>query len=142
VDVEADIEARLARQVIFERESPPSFHALIDESVLRRCMGSPEVMREQLLHLLEWSEHPRFTVEVVPGDVAHVGLIAGFAIASFADNSPGIVYKESPDEGMTIKNARTVAKMALTFDRVRDVALRVGPSRDLIRRVVEERWTS
>ncbi|MBO0802108.1 MAG: helix-turn-helix transcriptional regulator [Nocardiopsaceae bacterium] len=141
--METDVEARLARQAIFERDSPPSFHAVIDESVLRRCIGSPRVMHEQLMHVVEMSERPGLTVEVVPEDAgAYVGLLGGFAVATFADNSPGIVYTESPDEGATKKHPRTVAKMALTFDRVRDVALRVGPSRDLIRRVAEERWTA
>lgn len=138
---ERDLEARLARQGIFTREPPPSFHAIIDEFVLMRCIGGPEIMHEQLTHLVDMSLRPRVTVEVVPEDAgAYLGLTGGFAVATFADNSPGIVYEESSDEGVTKKAARSVAKMALTFDRVRDVALRVGPSRDLIQKIAEERW--
>jgi hypothetical protein len=41
-------------------------------------------------------------VHVIPAEVgAHIGLLGAFAIAGFADDAPGIVYFESPDEGET-----------------------------------------
>jgi transcriptional regulator with XRE-family HTH domain len=133
------VAARLARQAIFDQPAPPSFWALIDEPVLRRAVGGAKVMYEQLLHLADMSERPRVTIEVVPTDVgAHVGLLGAFAIAGYADDTPGIVYLESPDAGEVSKHPGTVAKLALMYDTLRTEALGGRASRDLIRRVAEE----
>ena len=63
-----------------------------------------------------------------------------FASAAF-ENAPGIVYMESPDVGHTTEKSSVVAKVSETFDMLRAEALPRGPSRDLIRKVAEERWT-
>jgi DNA-binding XRE family transcriptional regulator len=140
-DTDADVTGRLARQAIFGQQSPPSFGAVVDESVLHRCIGGSKVMHDQLLHLADMSERPRITVQVLPAEVgAHVGLLGAFAIAGFADGTPGMVYLESPDEGETTKHAGTVAKIGITYDTLRDDALSARASRDLIAKVAEETW--
>ena len=140
-DTESDVAGRLARQAIFDRPSPPSFQAVIDETVLYRSVGDPKIMYEQLQHLAEMSERPRVTIQVVPADVGtHVGLLGAFVIAGFEDGTPGIVYLESPDKGETTKHPATVAKIALTFDTLRNDATSGRASRDLIVKVAEERW--
>ncbi len=138
-EVEQLVNARLDRQRIFDRPKPPSFWAVIDEGVLRRCIGSAKVMHDQLVHLADMSERPMIKVHVIPAEVgAHIGLLGAFAIAGFADDAPGIVYFESPDEGETTRNPATAAKIILTFDTLRSEALPRGASRDLIMRVAEE----
>jgi transcriptional regulator with XRE-family HTH domain len=140
-DTDADVVARLDRQRILERPVPPSLWMLIDETVLHRSVGGTKVMHDQLMHLADLSERPRVTIEVLPADAgAHVGLLGAFAVASFADDTPGIVYLESPDAGETTKNPATVAKIDLTYDTLRTEALGGRASRELIRKVAEERW--
>src|ERR1700684_2287518 len=46
-------EARIARQEILSRAEPPTLWAVMDESALRRVIGGPEVMKEQIRHLIE-----------------------------------------------------------------------------------------
>jgi hypothetical protein len=138
-EVENLVTGRIDRQRIFDRPKPPSFWAVIDEGVLRRCIGSAKVMHDQLVHLAETAERPAIRVHVIPAEVgAHIGLLGAFAIAGFPDDAPGIVYFESPDEGETTKDSATVAKIILTFDTLRSEALPRGASRDLIMRVAEE----
>lgn len=140
-DLERLVSGRMERQAIFERPRPPSLWVIVDEAVLHRRIGSEKVMREQLAHLAAVAQRPRFTVQVVPGEVgAHVGLLGAFAIASF-DAAPGIVYMESPDQGQTQRSHQVVAKICETFDTLRAEALPRAASRNLIRRVAEERWT-
>jgi transcriptional regulator with XRE-family HTH domain len=140
-DTDADVVARLDRQRILDRPLPPSVWVLIDETVLYRCVGGPKVMHAQLLHVADMSERPRVTVEVLPSDVGtHVGLLGAFAIAGFPDDTPGIVYLESPDAGETTKHPATVAKIDLTYDTLRTESLGGRASRELIRKVAEERW--
>jgi transcriptional regulator with XRE-family HTH domain len=142
-DAELDqlVSARIERQLIFDRPNPPSLWAVIDEGVLTRCVGSPQTMHDQLAHLLDVSDRLRITIQVVPaGTGAHAGLLGAFAIAGFGD-APGLVYLESPDQGQTTQRSSVVVKVSETFDTLRAEALPRGASRDLIRKVAEERWT-
>jgi transcriptional regulator with XRE-family HTH domain len=135
------VSARIERQLIFERPSPPSLWAVIDEGVLTRCVGSPQTMRDQLAHLVDVSDRLRITIQVVPaGAGAHAGLLGAFAIAGFGD-APGLVYLESPDQGQTTQRSSVVVKVSETFDTLRAEALPRGASRDLIRKVAAQRWT-
>jgi hypothetical protein len=95
-------------------------------------------MQDQLVHLAEMTDRPTIKVHVIPAEVgAHIGLLGAFAIAGFAGDAPGIVYFESPDEGQTIRDPATVAKIILTFDTLRSEALPRGASRDLIMKVLD-----
>jgi transcriptional regulator with XRE-family HTH domain len=135
------VSARIERQLIFERPSPPSLWAVIDEGVLTRRVGSPQTMRDQLAHLVDVSDRLRITIQVVPaGAGAHAGLLGAFAIAGFGD-APGLVYLESPDQGQTTQRSSVVVKVSETFDTLRAEALPRGASRDLIRKVAAQRWT-
>ena len=76
-----------------------------------------------------------------PGRGRHAGLLGGFFVGSF-DDTPVIVYAETAVEGITIDKPTLVSKAAQAFERLRSEALPRGASRDLIRRVAEQRWTT
>lgn len=138
-ELEELVNARMARQTIFDRADPPKFWAVIDETVLYRSIGGPKVMHDQLTRLSEMAERPGVTIHVIPARAgAHIGLLGAFAIASFEADAPGIVYMESPDEGQTTRNPATVAKINLTFDTLRSEALPRGASREILMKVAQE----
>lgn len=140
-DVDRDVAARLARQDIFDRPAPPSFGVVIDESVLRRCVGGPKVMDDQLMHLIEMSERPRVSVQILPAEVGvHVGLGGAFTIASFTGDTPGMVYFETTDEGEVSKVPARLERTTVIYDALRDDALNARASRDLMRKVAEGTW--
>lgn len=135
------VSGRIERQRIFGRPDPASLWIILDESVLHRCIGSSKIMYDQLSHLAELADQASFTIQVVPAEVgAHVGLLGAFAVASSDGAAPGTVYMESPDQGQTTELPSVVAKITRTFDTLRAEALPRGASRDLIRKVAEERW--
>src|SRR5262249_24473397 len=69
------VAARMTRQEIITRESPPDFWPLVDESALRRRVGSNQIMRDQLKGMIELTTIPNMTLQVVPfGLGAHPGL--------------------------------------------------------------------
>jgi Domain of unknown function (DUF5753) len=125
----------MARQGILDRPKPPEMWVLVDEAVLHRLIGSRKIMYDQLLHLADASCRQRITVQVVPAEVG------AFILAGF-DGAPSILYAETAVEGQTIEKSSLVGKAALAFDRLRAEALPRGPSRDLIGKVAEERWTA
>jgi transcriptional regulator with XRE-family HTH domain len=136
------VAARLERQTILDRPQPPTLWAVLDEAVLHRTIGSRKVMYDQLLHLADTSCRSNVTVQIVPAEIgAHAGLLGGFALAIY-DNTASTVYMESPDQGQTTKVPSVVKRLSRTFDTLRADALSRGASRDLIRKVAEERWAT
>jgi Domain of unknown function (DUF5753) len=97
-------------------------------------------MRSQLYRLADMAEHPKVTIQVIPGAIAHAGLLGHFVIADL-DSKPSMVYLETAVEGQVTDSPSVVAHVALSFDRLRAEALPWRASRDLVRRVAEGKWT-
>lgn len=80
--VEQQVIARMERQQILNRPDPPDLYVLIDEWVLKRPIGTNEVMYEQLHHLAAVARRRHVTVQIVPYDRACTdGLTSSFIIA-------------------------------------------------------------
>ena len=75
--IEALVAARLERQVILDRADPPETVIVVDESVLRRLIGSPQIMRDQLVHMADMATRPYISVHVLPADTARTPGWAG-----------------------------------------------------------------
>jgi transcriptional regulator with XRE-family HTH domain len=133
------VSERLERRVIFDRLDPPNVVAVLDELVLRRLIGSAQVMHDQLTELAELSTRPYISMEVVPASVgANAGLGGAVNIAS-GNGEPDLVYMDAI-KGQTTDSRELVHQAAVTFDRVRGDALPRGQSRDLILRLADELW--
>jgi Domain of unknown function (DUF5753) len=96
-DVERRVEVRMARQKILTRADRPRLWAVIDEAVIRRVVGGPEVMRGQLRHLIDGAGQGRTTIQVVPYSAgAHAGTTGPFVILQFPEpTDPAVVYVET-----------------------------------------------
>ena len=139
-DLDEQVAARLARQAVLDRPDAPQLWCVLDEGVLHRAIGGSKVMRSQLYRLAEVAEHPKTTIQVIRAAGAHAGLLAHFVIADL-DARPPVVYLETAAEGHVTDSPSVAAHVALSFDRLRAEAESRAASRDLIRKVAEERWT-
>jgi transcriptional regulator with XRE-family HTH domain len=138
--VDERVAARLARQSAFDRMPVPvRVWALVDEVALRCCLGGVSVMHEQLTHLVEESQRPNVSIQVLPGLVGHSGRLGAFAIAERSGH-PSIVYLEDAADGRVTDDPAIVKQMTLLFRSLGTRALPVGASRDLIARVDDELW--
>jgi hypothetical protein len=137
-EVEERVSGRLARQEILTREDPPPpvVWALLDENVLRRAMGGPKVMSAQLARLLQEARRPNVTIQVIPRSVAHSGLHGAFVVAEVSDSPDMVVYLESVDDGQTVEDSDTGARMSLRFSALRTEALTGSATVSLIGRVM------
>jgi hypothetical protein len=139
-DLDERVAARMARQAVLERAGSPQLWCVLDEGVLHRAIGGSKVMRSQLYRLADMADHPKVTIQIIPGAIAHAGLLGHFVIADLAGKPP-MVYLETALEGQVTDSPSVMAHVALSFDRLRAEALPGGTSRDLIRRVAEGKWT-
>lgn len=81
-EVDERTRSRMERQAVLVSRRPPQFFAMLDESVLRRCVGDPAVMAEQCERLAALAERPHVHIQVVPASAGgHVGLAGGFILA-------------------------------------------------------------
>jgi transcriptional regulator with XRE-family HTH domain len=130
-EISARLTARLARQATLTRDDPPAAWFLVDEATLRRCVASPDVMAAQLAHLAGLARLPNLTVQVVP-NVAHAGLLGGFAVAERA------AYVETAVAGQVFEDTDIIADLLTRFDTLRNEAFRASESLTLIERMCEE----
>jgi transcriptional regulator with XRE-family HTH domain len=95
-DLERRVDLRLRRQSLLDRPDTPTLWVVMEEAVLHRVIGGPEVMRDQIDRLLEAAERPTVTIDIVPFAVgAHVGAFAPFTYFRFdAPELPDVVYTE------------------------------------------------
>ena len=134
------VEATAERQSVLLRADPPEVVAVLHEMVLRRLIGSPQIMHDQLIQLADLADRPTVSVHVVPSSVgAHAGLSGDISLAS-GDGSPDVLHTDAVPEGHTTETRSLVRRAAVTFERIRRDALPCIQSRDLILRTADEQW--
>ncbi|WP_329098186.1 helix-turn-helix transcriptional regulator [Actinomadura citrea] len=132
------VKDRLKRQEVFTADDAPQAWFTIDEFALRRAIGGPAVVREQLQHLLTISELPNVWIDVVPQDAGYYpGLGGSFIMLSFSD-LPDVAYIEAGGQGMLLREKKAVAECAVLYNLLRGDALRTEESRRLIASLMEE----
>jgi transcriptional regulator with XRE-family HTH domain len=126
------VTVRLERQAILDQAHPPVVVTVLDEPVLRRLIGSPAVMAEQLEHLADLAAgRVGITIQVLPSDTgANAGLSGAFDLAS-GDGTPEVLRMEAVED-VTAENRSLVRQAANIFVRVQADALPRAASRTLI----------
>jgi transcriptional regulator with XRE-family HTH domain len=133
-------EFRLKRQEALARVDPPDLWLILDEAVIRRPIGGPDVMRAQLDHLVTASQIPNVTLQVLPfSSGAHPALMGAFSIIEFPERGdPDVVYVDSWGGPIYLEKDRDIRTCAEAFDRLRAAAMSPGDSSALVRRVARE----
>jgi hypothetical protein len=132
------VAARITRQEIITRESPPHFWSLADESSLRRRVGSNQIMRDQLNGMVDLAAIPNMTLQVVPfGLGAHPGLDNTFEFLEFQSGQPPVVYLENMAGGLYLESVSDVDRYKEALMHLRAGALDPESSVSLIEQVRE-----
>ncbi len=137
--VERKVAVRMARQELLTGANPLKVWAILDESVIRRQIGGPAVLRGQLKRLCEVGTSPRVTIQVVPFDAGPIpGMIGSFSVVRFPlAEDPDIVYIEGAT-GDVFAEAEDAVWFDEVFDHLRAAALSPVESRNMIERISNE----
>jgi transcriptional regulator with XRE-family HTH domain len=136
-NLEEVLAARMRRQEIFNRDDPPVMWSLLWEPVLEIPVGGKAVMRAQLAHLLEVSERTNIAIRIVPKSVgAQPGMDGAFQIMSIEIGD--IAYVQAPGGGRLVSTSAEVRSYGIRYDRTSQQAMAEGPSRELIKRAMED----
>ena len=137
---EKRIEIRMRRQeVIYDPDKPLRLWAVLDEAVLHREVGGPQVMREQLEQLIALSQQTHITVQVLPYSIgAHPGMSGTFSILEFEDEADAtIVYLEGVTSDLYLEKDTDVKTYSTLYEHLRAMALGPDQTRELIDRVAK-----
>lgn len=137
--IQRRIDVRLERQRILERkENPPRLWAIIDEGVVRRTVGGPGVMREQIQHLIEAAQRPNIDIQILRfEDGAHAGVAGQFVSLDFSGLDQ-VVYIEAEQDGFYLETADQVERYTLVFDKVQATASSTEKSIEYLEALVSE----
>ncbi|GAA4621557.1 helix-turn-helix transcriptional regulator [Actinoallomurus vinaceus] len=137
LDLEGQVSARLARQKVLTREDPPLYHAVLDEAVIRRPVGGPATMRDQLMRLVDLSRRDEIIIQVIPFEVgAHAG-VAGAAIVLANINGSEVAYVDNALRGEVVEKPEDVAAIRRLWQMLSAKALHEDASIELIMKAAE-----
>lgn len=129
---------RLERALVLEGSVTPVVWAVLDESVLRRPIGGPRVMAEQLLHLADLVESERIRVHVLPFGVGAHSLLASMVSLMWFEDQPPVAYVEGLYTGKVHDSPAMVERFQNTYDLALTDALPLKESLTLLRATAKD----
>ena len=119
-EIERRVGLRMRRQSLLDADDPPHLWAVVDEAVLRRPLGGVHVMRRQLKHLLEMTERPDVTLQMVPFKLGgHAAAGGPFSILRFAEpDLPDVVYLEQLTSALYLDKREDIDHYHMVMERL------------------------
>ncbi|MDF3302896.1 helix-turn-helix domain-containing protein [Streptomyces tropicalis] len=141
-EVQRRVELRMRRAELLQRSDAPQLWAVIDESVLLRVLGSRDVMRGQLTHLVEMAQRSHVTVQIIPLDVTNASAPAiPITYLRFGGlDLPDVVYLEHIRSANFLEDRDETEEYRIALDRLADEALTPLESLALLRRTIADRY--
>ncbi|MFI5910866.1 helix-turn-helix domain-containing protein [Dactylosporangium sp. NPDC051541] len=133
------VELRKTRQRRLTGVSPLNFWAIVDEAVVRRLIGGPEVMRDQWQRLIDATALPNVTLQVLPYDAGQHAFLGGsVALLEFPDVAHlDVVYLEGLAGDYYEEQPAEVKRYRVEFERLSTRALTEEESVGMIKRLLD-----
>ncbi|MEV5820878.1 helix-turn-helix transcriptional regulator [Micromonospora haikouensis] len=140
------IQLRIERQGLLTRFAAPQLSVIMNEAVLRRPVGGPTIMAEQLHQILKAAELPNVTVQVLEFSAGlHAGAMAGaFSIMDFPQDSggkevePPVTYLEAATGAIYLDKPHEITAYNSIWADMTGRALDEAQSKSLIQQIAEE----
>ncbi|SBT39385.1 helix-turn-helix domain-containing protein [Micromonospora auratinigra] len=139
-EVDRRVKLRMERQQVLRRSTPPQLWAVLDEAALRRPIGGPAVMRQQLDALIEATTAAHVRLQIVPFDAGgHAAASGAFSILRFGDQDlPDIVYIEQLTSAIYLDKRDDLDYYALAMERLCVEAAPPERTPELLARIRDE----
>lgn len=127
-----DINNRIERQEILNRDDPPKLWVVLAEGPLHQLVGGEAIMGPQLDHVIAMAESSRCVLQVLPFASTDAPLPSGPAtFFEFPDNQP-VAYLEGWDTGWVIEEQKQVTDISARLTMIKGCALSPAESRNLV----------
>jgi transcriptional regulator with XRE-family HTH domain len=139
-EVEQRIRVRMKRQSLLYQDDPLQLSIVLDEAALRRPVGGIDAMRRQLTKLLNASELPHVTLQVLPLSAgAHGGMDGAFTILLFDEQAnQNLVFAANGAGGLFLEKDDEIERYAGIFAGLRGDALSPARSTEMIATLAKE----
>jgi len=139
-EINRRVNLRMARQAVLSRPNAPSLWAVLDEALLRRPIGGPSAMRAQLKHLIEMSQRPNVTIQVISFKAGgHAAAGGPFSLLRFAEfDLPDVVFLEQLNSAQYLDKPDVVDSYLVVMERLCIDALTPAASVKTLRSMVRE----
>jgi hypothetical protein len=119
-EIERRVSMRITRQELLTKQGGPRLWAIVDEAALRRPVGSAEVFRSQLEHLIEVAQDARITLQVARfSSGSHAAEAGAFTIMRFPDaDLPDVVYLEQLTSALYLDKREDVERYSEVMERL------------------------
>lgn len=133
-EVKRRVRVRMERQERLASARTQTLSVILDEASLRRRVGGPAVMKDQLKHLLRLAEHTNFTIRILPSETGEHPATAGeFTILQFPDSyDADVVHVEAMTSSLYVEEEAEVFRYALAFNQLCSLALSPAESGEFI----------
>ncbi len=131
---------RMARKQLLARPDAPQLWAVLDEAVLRRPIGGPDVMRAQLEALRDASRLPNVQLQVIPFHAGgHPATGGAFTILRFPDQDlPDVVYIEHLTSALYVDKREDVDRYVLAMGQLCVEAAPVNRTHEILRKALRD----
>lgn len=140
--IDAKIRVRAERQERLQGADPLRLSAIMDENVVRRLVGSRQIMAAQLAHIREVSRYPNVTIRVVPIEAGHHPGFesAGFSILEFSEQTlrPAACFVEGSIGAVWAERDSDRQRISRVFDHLQGIALEPEATRALLEDIASE----
>lgn len=137
-ELEDDLALRMQRTKLLDTPTTPMLWAVLDEAALRRPVGGPAVMAENLRHIAKLAREHRIILQVLPyGAGAHVSMTGPLKLMAFED-APPLSFIEAPSTGRLLDDAATVNLHTRMFNLLAANSLSPRDSLALVESVAED----
>lgn len=144
-ELDRRVEARRLRQEVLNREPPIQIQAVLDESVLRRKVGSSWVMNRQLKHLLDVSASPHIDIRIIRLDGDHIVTTGTFNYLRLRQARRSLPVYDMVNLDLLTGTSNTededeVGQYHAAFRELLESALEPAESRALISAIADDLW--
>ncbi|WP_282695685.1 helix-turn-helix transcriptional regulator [Streptomyces sp. CC208A] len=133
--IETSLIARMARTSILTERPETIFSFIIEEHALRRQVASPEVMREQIDHILDLCERRNIDIQIMPQSRGHHAGLDGPLCLLETEENEWYAYSEGQGTGQLISDPKEVSILQQRYVRMRAQALSVEATVSLLREI-------
>lgn len=119
-EIDRRVSIRMTRQQLLTQPDPPELWAVLDEAALRRVPCGRTVMRAQLEHLLQITELPNVTLQIIPFHAGpHAAAGGPFTILRFFEpDVPDVVYIEQLNSALYLDQPDDVIAYMTVMDQL------------------------
>ncbi|WP_311765177.1 helix-turn-helix domain-containing protein [Streptomyces zingiberis] len=117
------LDARMARQLLHDRQPPPLMSFVIEEPVLRRPIGGREVLRGQWERILWFGRQPHVEIQVMPLDSDDHAALGGPFNLIDTRHGQRIAYTEVQDDSRLYTGPTKIHELECRYGILRSQAL-------------------